>query len=212
MGRHSGPPRRRNPRYEAQPTTLVVCEDSKSGRDYVEDLKRHFRVHARVVHSGHTDPLGIVNHAIKASREYDQIFCVIDRDEHQRFDEALGLARPKNVAVIASYPCFEYWLLLHFIYSRKAYVRAGNRSQGDMMIVDLKKHPGMEDYDKGSRTSIFSKLSAQQLVDARARAAQALADAVATSALNPSTSIHHLVDYIEGLSTPIPMKTGQRGE
>jgi len=65
-------------------------------------------------------------------------------------------AKSPKVTVIASYPCFEYWLLLHFGYSRKPYARAGARSPADCLIEDLMKFPGMGDYGKGAKASPFT--------------------------------------------------------
>ena len=104
-------------RYRPQPRILIVCEDSKSGRIYLQEANQHFRSSVRiaVVHSGYTDPRGIVRYASRLRRTYEQIVCAIDRDEHPNFDEAVQLAATlPNVSVCASYPAFEYWLLLHF--------------------------------------------------------------------------------------------------
>jgi hypothetical protein len=112
-------------RFKPGPTVLVICEDSKSSKNYLQDVSIHFRAHVKVLvsHIGKTDPKGIVNEAARKVNSYDRVFCVIDRDEHKSFDEAMQTAAVTNVHAIASYPCFEYWLLLHFVYSRKPYRR-----------------------------------------------------------------------------------------
>ncbi len=102
---------RSNPRFKPQPTVLVICEDSKSGKHYLEDARLHFRINAlvEITHCGKTDPLNIVKEAISRQGKFDNIFCAIDRDDHQNFDEALNLANTsKKVEIIASYPCFEF--------------------------------------------------------------------------------------------------------
>jgi hypothetical protein len=45
----------------------------------------------------------------------DEVWAIFDRDEHPRFDEALRLCAREGISVGLSNPCFEVWLLLHFI-------------------------------------------------------------------------------------------------
>ena len=140
------------------PTVLILCEDSKSSKDYLEDAKIKFRAQlsVRVLHPGITDPIGIVKAGIRKTRDFERVFCVIDKDEHPSFESALSLAREnEKITVIPSYPCFEYWLLLHYLFSRKPYARAGNRSPADCLIDDLKTIPEMSQYAKGSSTTLF---------------------------------------------------------
>lgn len=199
---------RRGPRFQPQSTALVICEDSKSSKNYLDDIKIHFRaqLHVTVTHCGKTDPHGIVSEAIRRSRHFNRVFCVIDRDEHPSFDQAMLVAAQKpKVTAIASYPCFEYWLLLHFCYSRKPYSRAGGKSPADCLIDDLQKMPGMANYGKGDKASPFTYLTLDQLNTAREHAIRALAEAIQVGDLNPSTRIHELIAFIERLSAPIPL-------
>jgi RloB-like protein len=139
MARSSNSYRRAPARFRAQPTILVICEDEKSGRHYLQDASQFFRadVHFEFTHCGHTDPLGIVRAALKRAPRFDSVYCVIDRDSHHHFAEAINLAdKSEKVTVIVSYPCFEYWLLLHFNESRKPYTAAGNKSAADVLIDD----------------------------------------------------------------------------
>jgi hypothetical protein len=134
-------------RFKPQPTVLVICEDSKSGLNYLKDASRYFRVDAKIEisHCGRTDPKGIVEEALARQNKFDQVYCVIDRDSHPSFMEAIRLAGASDkVCVIASFPCFEYWLLLHFGYCRKPYSAVGNDSAADNLIKDLRKNVGME--------------------------------------------------------------------
>lgn len=195
-------------RFQAQPTVLVICEDSKSSKNYLDDVKVHFRaqLQVRVTHCGKTDPRGIITEAIRRSKSFDQVFCVIDRDEHPSFDQAVALvAGVPKVAVIASYPCFEYWLLIHFGYNRKPYTRAGARSPADCLIDDLKAKSGMEDYGKGNKVSPFQCLTLDQLKAARGHAVRALREAVEVSDFNPSTRLHELIEFMERLGAPVPI-------
>lgn len=197
---------RSNPLFKPQPTVLVICEDSKSGKHYLEEARIHFRINAlvEITHCGKTDPLNIVKEAIRRQGKFDNIFCAIDRDEHQNFDEALNLANSSNkVKIIASYPCFEFWLLIHFVGNkRKPYTAVGNYSAADLLIKDLRVHPGMENYDKGKDKNIFGLLLGDKFNEARRVAPIILADAIKSEEMNPSTKLHELIDFFEKLSSP----------
>lgn len=45
---------------------------------------------------------------------YDQVWCVVDVDDHGRIPEFRQRADRENIFVAVSNPCFELWLLLHF--------------------------------------------------------------------------------------------------
>lgn len=194
-------------RFQPQARILVITEDSKSGKAYLQDANQHFRANLRIeiIHSGHTDPVGIVTHAVRRARTYDEVICVIDRDTHPNFDEALRLAqRAPKVRVLASYPCFEYWLLLHFSESRKHYAAAGGKSPAQCLIDDLCRCPGMKSYSKGDCKGLFERLLGEPFDAARRRAPRILADALASGDMNPSTTLHLLMDIMDGLSKPKP--------
>lgn len=199
--------KRANPRFKPQPTVLVICEDSKSGKRYLQDATLHFRVNVtvEVTHCGHTDPIGIFNEAVSRQNKFDEIYCVIDRDAHPSFDNAIQSAKNTNkIKVIASYPCFEFWLLLHFGYTRKSYTAVGKLSAGDRLNQDLRAKLGMEDYDKGQARSPFNQLL-DQFDTARSISKSVLDAALAESDPNPSTQLHELMDIFEQLSKPQPL-------
>lgn len=204
MARDSNSFKRQKPKFKPQPKVLVICEDSKSGKRYLEDASLYFRVNILVdiTHCGKTDPKGIVTEAISRQGKFDNVFCAIDRDTHKNFDEALNLAKTsKKVEVIVSYPCFEFWLLLHFGKIRKPYAAAGTHSAADLLIKDLRAHSGLEKYDKGKVLGIFQLLQ-NQFAEARRIAPHVLAEAIASEEMNPSTRLHELLDFFEKLSSP----------
>ena len=45
--------------------------------------------------------------------KYDRVWAVFDRDEHERFEEAVNLCESNGIGVARSNPCFEIWLILH---------------------------------------------------------------------------------------------------
>lgn len=204
----SSPFERKKASLKIQPRVLVICEDTKSSLQYLKDAAHYFRAYAEVdiVHCGKNDPLNIVKEAIERQRLFDQVYCAIDRDTHENFDEALALAKlhKKKISVIASYPCYEFWLLLHFQKTRKPYTGVGKNSSGDFVEKDLRKCKGMESYEKGSSENLFDQLIGK-LPKARQYAVEVMADAIDNGNLNPSTQLHELIQCFELLGTPQPI-------
>lgn len=193
--------------FKTQPTVLVLCEDSKSSRRYLEDANAYFRSFAsvEVSHCGKTDPLGIVREAITScTKKYEHAYCVIDRDTHPSFDDAVRLANQNSekVSLVVSYPCYEFWLLLHFGKTRKPYTRVGKYSAGDLLIKDLTAaHLMMSEYEKGGSIGLFEGLL-DRLPSAIKWSEQILAEAERDGEMNPSTSLHRLIEKLRDLGKP----------
>ena len=202
-GPHRSVKRRASSR-PAEPRVLVVCEGQHTEPHYFNALKDHLRLNTLVVKSTvGVDPRTLVDTATKEARgekhlgeRYDFVYCVFDRDSHPQFDEASKVAQDRQFRLARSWPCFEYWLLLHFEFSRAPYTRRHNASPCDDCIRDLRKHlPG---YSKGDPAT-FDNLQ-HRLESAIANAKKALADADHTGEKNPSTEVHKLVEHLHALS------------
>lgn len=196
---------RKPSRFKPQPKVLVLCEDSQSGKCYLEDAAFHFRAKAQVeiVHCGVTHPSGIVERAVVRQKNFDKVFCVLDRDTHLCFRRAMNIAKPHpKIRIIASYPCFEFWLLLHFGFNRKPFRAVGKYSPGDLVVKSLRDKPNMDQYDKGKGTGCFAQLLGEPFLRARTLAPKILDDVVVSGEPNPSTEIHVLMDEFEALSKP----------
>ncbi len=188
---------------------LIVCEGEKTEPNYFNELIDFYEINTanvKVDGSCGSDPLSVVDYAIaQYKRElatgepYNKVYCVIDRDSHPNFTAALQkLNSQKPVRVFhaaVSVPCFEYWLLLHFNYTKAAFMAAGNKSAGDRALDELKKY--WPDYGKGNHGA-FSHLL-EQLVFAKANAARGLIHAQQTGSINPSTQVHELVSYLQAI-------------
>lgn len=198
---------RPKPSLKPQPTVLIICEDKKSGKRYLEDASIYFRVKVKVeiIHCGKTDPKGIVEEALNRGKKFDKVFCVIDRDTHETFNAALNLAKSSKVEIIASYPCFEFWLLIHFDYCRKPYMATGKLSAAEMLIKDLKKHDCFANYDKGQELNIFNLMLNNGFNKARQLSPRILTEAIESGEMNPSTQLHELMNEFEKLSKPQPI-------
>lgn len=136
---YGGTPQRPGPVHEATGYTfLIVVEGEATEMAYLEAVKTRLerRAAAVIVHHGkHTDPVGVVREAIKLrdqqaakpfSEPYDRVWAVIDREKQNdprrtQTPAALDLARANGVEVALSIPSVEFWLLLHFAFTTKAF-------------------------------------------------------------------------------------------
>lgn len=205
---------RSEPNRERYDKVLIVCEGSKTEPNYFQELIDHHEINTanvRVDGSCGSAPISVVNHALQLYRKekdkgdsYDRVYCVMDRDAHPSFDEALrSLAARKPVDVFyatVSIPCFEYWLLLHFFYTRAAFTSVGSASMGDAALAALKTY--WPEYGKG-RGGTFSHLQ-DQLEFAKANAKRGLEDAQRSASDNPTTNVHELVEYLQNIKNKKP--------
>lgn len=107
--------------------------------------------------------------------------------------------------MIRSFPCFEFWLLLHFGYTRAGYARAGALSAADQVVRDLKQKEGMHDYTKGSIKGLFDKLcgDAEAMLNAAIRHGdRTLQDTENDGNPNPSTEMQNLIRELRRLGSP----------
>ena len=214
----------RNPRAERAartirqpaPRILLVCEGEKTEPTYFRDMVNAWGLanQVKIGKNAGSSPNKVVAQAevlySQAQREgdaFDEVYCVFDRDTHERFDDAVSRSRTlkangRPLNAVVSVPCFEFWLLLHFGYTDRPYASNGKRSVGDAVVTDLKQKPGFEKYDKGM-TGVF------KLLDISGRLAQALKNAQQLAACpagqdehpNPSTQVHVLVNRLKAIAS-----------
>jgi hypothetical protein len=195
------------------PRYLIVCEGEATEPNYFNGLRNFERLptaHVKVCgEECGSDPLSVVNYAAALYQEeqsdlFDRVFCVIDRDGHANFHEAVArvaelVAKSTPIELVVSWPCFEYWVLLHHQYTRSPYYPARGRSGCDAVGAEIRrKHD--RGYQKAQR-NIYEMLQPRQ-EEALKNADAAFADAKATGEPNPSTEIHTLVRTLLALKQP----------
>ena len=197
------------------PRFLIVCEGMKTEPYYFKEFCERHQLRTPRVRiapgEGGSSPDCVVAYAEQLFEEdaqlgpdsFDQVFCVIDRDKHPTFKPAIQhiddlKAAGKPFVAIPSYPCFEYWLLLHFVYTRQSFHAAGKRSVCDNVIRELRKQPGFGAYAKAQK-DIYSQLR-DRTEAAIKHALQAEKEADETGEPSPSTRVHHLVTELQKLA------------
>jgi hypothetical protein len=184
---------------------LVVCEDEKSGCDYLKLMAKHLRLHTTcIVESSATGsaPISVVEDAIKRiavnkkekSEPFELVFCVWDIDEHTSLNDARQLAHANEFNVIESNPCFEFWLLLHFVPYTAPIIRRANKSPADECVKLLKQY--ITDYDKSKIKDFFVELL-PKLETAKNNANRLRTELQSTGSINPATDLDLLIQSME---------------
>lgn len=188
-----------------KPHVLIVCEGEKTEPQYFQEIVELHGITSAVVKiHGECDsaPISVVEEAVKLydnsvrnGLEYDNVFCVFDRDEHTSYDQALikiDQLKEANFKAIVSNPCFEYWFILHYEFTTQPYSRQGNNSAAKLALNHLRKHDS--DYQKKTKGS-YLKLSGKTYV-AIANAEKSRFEADKTGSVNPTTNVDELVSFL----------------
>lgn len=194
---------------------LVVSEGSKTEPNYFKEIRIAHRLQTTNVavqpSKFGTGPIQVVQYAKFLfengdrqkqiqPRAFEHVFAVFDRDDHQTYFEALKLAerldgnlrnsnkQPIRFRAIASVPCFELWLLLH-------YTEAHAPLHRDVVLQRVKEY--IPEYEKGSKNA-FS-ITRERLTTATQRALLLSERFNAYAAPEPFTGVHELVTQLTSL-------------
>ncbi len=129
--RRTGAIGRRRPKREPKVRFILFCEGRSTEPAYFSAIKQKWTeaLISIEVHRGVGVPWTIAQKALKFAKaegltkrsrrrrnsfeERDSVWAVFDRDEHERFDEAVSLCESNGIGTARSNPCFEVWLILH---------------------------------------------------------------------------------------------------
>jgi RloB-like protein len=149
--RRPGSYSRKPPKREPYAAVVIVCEGGKTEPQYFTRLRIVHRLSSaniRIMPAGGTDPMTVVGVARSelARGGYDRAYCVFDRNGHANYSQALQTVahsaegRAGSLVAITSVPCFEIWVLLHFVYSTRAFTAVGTESACDRVLRQVQKH------------------------------------------------------------------------
>lgn len=188
---------------------LIVCEGEKTEPHYFGEIRQEHRLATANVQvwpsAFGTQPLQVVEYAEQMFREgdrrkgippkaFDHVCAVFDRDDHVTYHQALAKADSLNYKLkndsgervpfqaIASVPCFELWLLLHFEDIHAPIHR-------DEIYARLTHH--LPEYDKGQRG--YWAATKDRLERAVARAEIRAAATTPYDGTEPYTGVHKLI-------------------
>lgn len=190
-------------------TILIVSEGTVTERQYVEGLAQHIgNAGVKVILSKkHGVPRTIVD-AAKEERldlrtshreDYDEIWCLFDRDKHPRFEESIQIALDRGYRLAVSSPCIELWLWLHH-----------RPSPGALTHTHMQKKLEQEldkDYDKSIRSEFyFSNL--KMAVASAFRLDKEIREDGEPLYRNPSTGMYKLVLSVASKSDDVGFVDG----
>ena len=183
---------------------LIVCEGEKTEKNYFNRLKNFLKltsVSIEILPSSHPTPMQVINYAgqkAKKVSEYDEIYCVIDRDTHKDFDKALSKVQSiklKNTILkaIVSDPCFEFWILCHFTATTQHF-------GGNSPCLQVQKH---KDFKKNlphySKDYDFRDIITSHLLTA-IKNSKAVNKANLSTKQSTYTQVVELVERLQGLA------------
>ena len=179
----------------------MLTEGSVTEPEYVQLVaKDNAEVRARVIARGMT-PGQLVQRARKELRasnrarrtdgspDFDEIWCVMDTDEHPDLEEALQTAEQSGIRVALSTPCFELWLLLHYREQTAALDNRGAQQEATQLgLVDGKR---LSDAAKRELRALYREAKERAI----ALEVMHTRDGRPVTA-NPSSQVWHLADLL----------------
>ncbi|HML75633.1 MAG TPA: RloB family protein [Anaerohalosphaeraceae bacterium] len=213
---------RRKPSLEPRNRILIVCEGKETEPNYFNHLKNKLRLPAQLIEieiiPGNvcgSAARSIVNYAIqkirnsKRNNPFDLVWCLIDVEApiqttlKEAYDHVLSYIAPKDVQtklqLILSNPCFEFWYILHFEKTCRAFALNAEA------ISSLKRH--IPQYDKGNKTipeQLYNK-TATAINNSKLVLKEKNQRDEDLRNCNPSTHVHKIVQYLfDMVKVPIP--------
>ena len=199
------PKKRKNKDRPVLPVFRIFCEGEKTEPLYIKGYINCFHSEKRniivIEDSNKNTPVELVELAVDAKKSgnpADVIWVVFDRESeakytNERHAQARDMAQSNNIEIAFSNVCFEYWLLLHFVYTTAAYTSCDDLLRNSELKTELRKI-GINDYEKGA-TYLFDKLK-DKIRQAFANAQKIRAHAVKTA--DPSRNApHYLNPYVD---------------
>ncbi len=129
--RRTGKIKRRRPTRQPKIRFILFCEGKNTEPAYFSAIGRVWNDALVSIESrdGIGVPIKIAREAVAFARseglaqggrrprnrfeKRDEVWAVFDRDNHQKYEEAVRLCETNGIRVARSNPCFEVWLILH---------------------------------------------------------------------------------------------------
>jgi hypothetical protein len=135
--------------------TVAIVGDGETERIYFSDVKDTDRPANLSIFPDYPRKIGsyagVLERAIQLKNNYDDVYALIDMDkviQDRQKDVYYGdkaKAESAGVIVLENNPCFEMWLLLHFVKTAKLFKNCSE------VVVQLKKTGRIPGYSKSER-------------------------------------------------------------
>ena len=202
---------------ESPKMILLVCEGEKTEPNYFREYinrSRATQVQIKIFGTGYNtlslveETVRLKEKGLKEKEEYDQAWCVFDKDSFSDslVQQAFAIAKQNGIDIAYSNECFELWYVLHFQYQQSALKRdqlvrlvkrlfQENFSKQYPSTGPVRDHRGYDKADKG----IYALLLPHQ--DTAIKNAKSLHGTRPTDqpTENPSTTVYRLVEELNAL-------------
>lgn len=174
---------------------LIVCEGEKTEPNYFESFRNNNRLsNVRIEITGigeNTVKLVQKAEKLKKQDDYDQVWCVFDKDDFpvEDFNSAIARARRRNIRVAYSNEAFELWYLLHFDYIDTAMPRRSYQQRLSRRLAKpyVKNDPQMYETLRDKQDTAIH--NAEKLLHTYGNSHNPARD-------NPCTTVHRLVQEL----------------
>ncbi len=153
--------------------TIALVGDGQTERIYFADVRETDRPKGLAIIPDYPGTIGnyqgVLDRALELAAEYDHVFALIDTDkivqdkQQAAYTKAKKAAADAGVMVLENSPCFEMWLLLHFVFTGKTF------KDCDTVAKELDKKDRIPGYDKTGKFLVNARLYKnykQQLISA----------------------------------------------
>ncbi|MCK5848078.1 MAG: RloB domain-containing protein [Caldisericia bacterium] len=196
-------PRKKTGSLKLQPKLYIICEGKKRKSEYayfssfIKSLCfNEYRI--KLVYTDKNTGKELVQVA-KQSKEFknDLAWIVYDKDGYTLHPQTFNDARQCNVEIAFSSISFEYWILLHFKYTSRAFSNSEELIKYLLEDFNFNYDKGDEDvYDKIKLDTNRAKTHAKRI-----QKYQEKAHTIGTPIynFNPYTNINDLIEQIENI-------------
>lgn len=199
------PKKKPSKKNQVKPVFRIFCEGMKTEPLYIEGFINHFHSNKRnvilVEDTNKNTPVQLVNIAVETKRKglkEDVIWVVFDRESEKKYSNELHSnarkkAKDNNIEIAFSNVCFEYWILLHFLYTTRPYDSCDDLLKNSELKKSV-KNLGFNDYDK-NLPLLFDRL--KEMIPDAMKNAEKLKKFAITSSQRGKSAPHFLNPYID---------------
>lgn len=142
--------------------TVALVGDGQMERIYFSDVRDTDRPANLSIFPDYPKKIGsytgVLERAIELVASYSRVYALVDMDKivHdkklQDYTNAKAKAESAGVIVLENNPCFEIWLLLHFMTTGKAFHNC------DQVATLLKRNKHIPNYEKSEKFLVAARL------------------------------------------------------
>ncbi|MEO5642937.1 MAG: RloB family protein [Bacteroidia bacterium] len=144
---------------------VAIVGDGQTERIYFADVKDTDRPATLAIFPDYPRTIGsyagVLKRAVElADKDYDHVFALIDMDkifqdnQQAAYLQAKAAARARGIIVLENNPCFELWILLHFVHTGRLFQNCGEVEH------EIKKAGRLQGYDKSEKFQVGARLYA----------------------------------------------------